>query len=68
MVYIPNENTTHNNKQCLIVSLVFACPLAVLIWINKLCYRTRVADRRNNDKVNSGRIMEPMINTERWDK
>jgi len=52
-----------------LVSVVFACPLAVLIWINKLCYKTRVTDSRNNDKVNSGRIiMEPMINTTRSDK
>lgn len=51
-----------------VVSLVFACPLAVLIWINKRCYKSRVVDRRNNDKVNSGRIMEPMINTARSDK
>lgn len=51
-----------------LVSLVFACPLAVLIWINKLCYKTRVVDRRDNDKVNSGRIIGPTINTARSEK
>lgn len=51
-----------------LVFFVFVCLLVVLIWINKLCYRSRVVDSRDNDKVNSGRIMELMINIIRLDK
>ena len=51
-----------------LVSLVFACPLAVLMWINKLCYESRAVDKRDNDQVNSGRIMGPTINTARSEK